>query len=61
MVERAGGACLLLEAAQAIGVFRDRGGQDLDRHLAPQAGVAGTIDDPHTPRADACQDLIRPE
>ena len=61
MVERAGGACLLLEAAQAVGVVGDGGGEDLHRDLALEAGIAGPIDVAHAPRADGRQDPVRPE
>lgn len=61
MVQRAGGAGFLLEATDAFGVLGDRGGQDLDRHFAPEAGVAGAIDLAHPAGADERQDLIGPE
>src|SRR5581483_695466 len=59
VVERARGARLLFEAAQAIGVARDVGGEHFDRDVAADAGVARTEDFPHASRADAGGDLIR--
>ena len=58
-VERAGGAGLLLEAAQAFASLRNRGGQDLDRHLA-RARVARAIDSPSR-GAKKAEDLVGTE
>ena len=61
MVERGGGARLLLEAAQAIGVGGERGGQDLDRHVAPEPRIARAIDLAHAAGAERRDDLVRAE
>ena len=56
----AGGAGLLLEAAQAVGV-RDLLGQHLDCDLAAQAGIPGAVQLPHAPGPDWSQDLVGAE
>ena len=61
MVEQARGARLLLEAAQPVGVGREGGGQDLDRHIARQARVAGAVDLAHSSRAQERGDLVGPD
>ena len=43
--------CLAAEARQPIRVVRDAFGQDLERDVAIQAGVAGAIDLAHAPSA----------
>ena len=52
MVEGRGGTSLSLEAPPLIRVARRRLGEDLDRDLAAEAGVAGPIDLAHPPRTD---------
>ena len=59
MVERRGGARLLLEAAQPIGIGRERGGQDLDRDLASEPRVARAVDLAHAAGAERREDLVR--
>ena len=59
VVERPGGARLLLEAAQAVGVGREAGGQDLDGDVAPEAGAAGAVDLTHVPGPEGREDLVR--
>ena len=61
MVEQARGAGLLLEAAQPVGVGREGAGQDLDRHVARQARVAGAVDLAHSARAQESGDLVGPD
>ena len=61
MVELARGAGLLLEAAEPVGVGREGGGQDLDRHVARQARVAGAVDLAHSARAQESRDLVGPD
>jgi hypothetical protein len=51
----------LLEAAQAIAIGRIRGGQDLDRDLAPQAIVPRPVDLPHSAGAERRQDFVGTE
>src|SRR5262249_37297681 len=58
MVECARGLCFLLEAPQAIGILRKRGGEDLDRYLALQPRIARPVDLTHPARAERRQDLV---
>ena len=52
MVERRGGPRFLLEAPQASGSADTLGGQDLDRHLAPEPRVPRPVDLSHPARAE---------
>ena len=52
MVEGAGGAGLLLEAAQALGIGPERLGQHLDRDLAPEPRIPRAVDLPHPTRTE---------
>ena len=59
---------LRAEAARASCTKRGAGprrealrGQDLDRHLAPEAGVAGAVDLAHAPRSERPHDLVGTE
>ena len=61
MVERGERAGLALEAGDAFAVAREFLGQHLDRHLAPELGVAGAVDLTHASRAEGREDLVRPE
>ena len=61
VVERRGGARLLLEARATLGIGRDSGRQDLDRDLAPEPRVAGAEHLAHASRTDGSHDLIRTE
>src|SRR6185369_7210852 len=61
MVEDAGGFRLLLEATQAIRVLRERGRQDLDRDVAPEARILRAVDLSHAPGADLAEDLVGAE
>jgi hypothetical protein len=36
VIERGGGACLQLEAAQAVGIIGEGGREDLDGHCTPE-------------------------
>ena len=56
-----GGLRLLLEAAQAIGVLRERRGQDLDRDLAPEPRILRAVDLAHAAGADLAEDLVGAE
>ena len=61
VVERRGRPRLLLEAADAVRVGCEPGGQHFDRHGPPEARVAGAVHLAHAPRADARLDLVRSE
>ena len=60
VVQGAGGAGLLLEAAELLGIG-DLLGENLDRDLALQAGVTGAVDLTHRPRGEQPHDLVRAE
>lgn len=61
VVQRAGGTRLLLETPEAIGIIRNRGRQDLDRHLAPEPGIPYAMHLTHFARANRCDDLVGTE
>jgi hypothetical protein len=61
MIERGQDFGLALQASDAIGILREGGGQDLDRDVALQARVAGTIDLAHSAGADHRLDFVRTE
>ncbi len=61
VVEGAGEAGLLLEAAEAVGVLAVLGGEDLDGDVAVEAGVAGAVDLAHPAGPDRAPDLVRPQ
>jgi dienelactone hydrolase len=48
MIECGHQACFALEARQAVGILRNVFGQDLDRHLATQPGIARAVDLSHS-------------
>jgi len=50
----------VLEAAETLGIGNLLG-EDLDRDLAVQPGVAGAVDLAHAPRAEQPHDLVRAE
>src|SRR4029079_7178406 len=52
---------LALEARQALGVAEEGLGEQLDRHLAPQARVRGAIDPAHPALAELASDLVGAE
>src|SRR5216684_1531610 len=54
-------ARLLLEATQAVRVLGERQRQDLDRHVARDARIAGPVDLPHPARPERGEDLVRAE
>jgi hypothetical protein len=60
VVQRAGGAGLVLEAAEPLGIG-DLLGKNLDRDLALQARVTGAVDLAHAPRAEEPHHLVRAE
>ena len=59
VVERGQEARLPLEALDPGGVGGEGLGQDLDRHLAVQAGVAGFVDLSHAAAPERSYDLER--
>ena len=61
MVELAGRPGLLLEAPHPGAIARYGAGQDLDRDVAADAGVAGAVDFAHSPRAEESHHLVRPQ
>ena len=61
MVEDPRGLGLLLEAAQPLRVLGERGRQDLDRDVAPEARVPRAVDLAHPSRADLREDLVGAE
>ncbi len=58
VIEKSRGFRLLLEPAQAIGVLRERRGQDLDRDLSAEARVLRTVHLAHSAGADRTEDLV---
>ena len=61
VVQRAGGARLLLEPPQPLGIGRERGGKHLDGDLASETRVVGTIDLAHAAGAERSDDFVRAE
>ncbi len=61
MVQRRGGAGLLLEAPQPVGIGGERRRQHLDRDVAPEPRVAGAVDLAHAASAERADDFIRTE
>jgi hypothetical protein len=58
MVERPGGARLLAEARQALGISGHFLGQHFDGHIAPEPLVARPIDIAHPARTDVSEELV---
>jgi hypothetical protein len=54
-------SALALEARQPLGDLRERRGQRLDRHVAPQPRVARAEHLAHAPRAKRADDLVGPQ
>ena len=48
-----------LKAGQPLGIARERFGQDLERHLALQAGIARAIHFTHSARTDLGGHFVR--
>jgi hypothetical protein len=61
MIERGNGARFLLEAAETIGVMRERVGEDFEGDVASEASVAGAIDFTHPAGAERRDDFVRSE
>ena len=58
MVERAGGACLLLEPAKAVSVARELSAQHFDRDESIESGITGAIDLAHPADAEHADNLV---
>jgi hypothetical protein len=61
VIQRGGGAGLLLESREAIDVGRKRGGQDLDRDVTPQPRITGAVDFAHAACTERGHDFVGPE
>ncbi len=61
MLERGDRARLALEPRQAVGVVCERFGEQLQRHVAPELGVAGAIHLAHATGAERREDLVMAE
>jgi hypothetical protein len=59
VIERGQQTRLTLEPDQPIRVARERGGQDLDRDVAPEPAVAATVHLAHAARAEGRDDVVR--
>ncbi len=58
MIQRREHLGLAAEPGDAVGILRERRGQYLDRSVAVELRIAGTIDLPHPARADGADDLV---
>jgi hypothetical protein len=58
MVQSRGRLCLLLKAPQPVGVLRNKGWKNLNRHVSLQNRVAGAINLAHPTRAQQAQNFI---
>ena len=58
MVQRREDLRFALEPRQALGIVRERVGQDLDRDVAIELRVAGPIDLAHAAGAEGGEDLV---
>lgn len=61
MVQRREELRFALEPREALTVVRKLLGEDLDRHLAAELGIASAVDLAHATLADEGGDLVRPE
>jgi len=61
MVQRRERLCFSAEASHAIGIEQELAGQNLDRDVATQRGVARAIDLAHAARAERICDDERAE
>jgi hypothetical protein len=59
MIERGQHLRLALETCEAVGVERERVGDDLQRDVAIQLGIAGAIDLAHAAGAELADDFVR--
>jgi hypothetical protein len=53
-----GGTGLAPEPTLGLGVAGGGRAQDLERHLPPETGVEGAVDDPHPPPPQLVEDLV---
>ncbi|HUL79116.1 MAG TPA: hypothetical protein VL691_17755 [Vicinamibacteria bacterium] len=61
VAEGASEASLLLEAVEPVEGVAQFAGEDLDRHVAAEAGVAGAVDLAHLAGSEKTGDLVRPQ
>ena len=61
MIQRSKHLCFAGESRQAVGVVRERVGEDLDRDVAIQLRIAGSVNLSHPPFADRRGDLVDAE
>ena len=61
VIERRKQTCLSLQSRNPFSVDGERGGQDFDRDVTRQPGVARAIDFTHRARIERPQDYVRPE
>ena len=61
MVERAGSLRFELEAAEPVGVDRERFGEHLESDIALEPSVTSFVDFAHSARTDGGEDLVRAE
>ena len=61
MIELAGGAGFLFEAAQAFGIFREGTGENFYRDVAAELRIARAIDFTHSAGADLGDDFVGAE
>ncbi len=61
MAQRGDCPGFLLEASQALGVCRERGGQYLDGYIAAEPQIVCPVDLAHAARADQRYDFVGPE
>ena len=61
MVERGEDLRFTTEPRQPLGIIREGGRQDLERHFPSELRVLGAIDLPHAARAELREDLIGTE
>jgi hypothetical protein len=61
MIQRRGGTGFLLEAAQAISIDAELGGQDLDSDVSAQTRISCPIDFAHPAAAQRGEDLVGAE
>jgi hypothetical protein len=61
MVERGEHAGFAFEAREPVRIAEERGGQHLDRDLAPEMRVAGAVHLAHASGAQQAQDRVRTE
>src|SRR5260370_27872212 len=61
MVQRRGGAGVLVESLPALGVTGDRGGKDLQSEVAIEPGVASPPHLAHSSRSERREDLVGAE